>query len=623
MLCLKRGKGKITDEPKEKENRRSGVQRENVDEQVKVIDYKKSKEDEYIIKEAIKCNEFISSLFKGKQLNTIVSSMYHKDVMRDDIIIKQGDEGDHMYVSASGSYDIIINEVLWGTFSDNRIFGELALIHNATRLATIRARTNGKVWILDRSVYQKIRIQNAKAEKEEMLSFLQKVPSVKSASIQKLEEILVLLQNEFFTENTDIVKQGEIGDKFYIIKTGTVNITIEGQGRVATKSRGEYFGEMALIENDVRQATVTANSPGVECLTLSRLDFNRCLSDLDTFLSKKDIVDEEIEINESSEYANLELSHLKRVVTIGKGAFGRVELVQHKRQSNLVFALKYLVKDNVVKKKMEKLAIMEKQIHMSCENDFIVKMYKTYQDRKYLYFLMESCLGGDLWYWRTSQEHGYFTEKTGMFLAACILEALAYLHQRNIVYLDLKPENVLIDANGYAKLTDFGNAMHITKSKKCYLFMGTPEYVSPEVIFQRGYDEGADYWAYGVLIYELLVGRSPFASADPTYEKTYNKIIKGIDAVNFPPKISERAVNIIKELCKTNKSQRLGCLLHGANDIREHKWFTKFNWEKLIARKMKTPLKIKISSSTDTRYFLEKFKEDNINPPEYDIWEDF
>ena len=181
--------------------------------------------------------------------------------------------------------------------------------------------------------------------------------------------------------------------------------------------------------------------------------------------------------------------------------------------------------------------------------------------------LMESCLGGQLW--TILRDKGNFDDPTTRFYTACVVEAIDNLHNRGIIYRDLKPKNLLLDSAGYVKLVDFGFAKKLQGGRKTWTFCGTPEYVAPEVILNKGHDISADYWSLGVLMFELLTGSPPFNESDPM--KTYDCILKGIESIEFPRDITRNANTLIKELCRDNPEERIGYQRGGIQDIQNHK----------------------------------------------------
>lgn len=542
--------------------------------------------------------------------------MYNREIKTKEIIIKEGDQGSHMFVSAKGRFEVSVKgKGVVNTFEDVRIFGELSILYNAQRNATIKALKAGRVWVLDRSDFQKVNIRSEIREQDEMLDFLKNVPKLNKVGQEVLQKVTRLLKVKFFQPGTTIVKEGDQGDMFYIIRVGTVTISKEKEGVVANYKKGEFFGERALLQDEVRQATVTADSPGVECLTLQRQQFIDHFGELQENGLLSVPVDETPKVStvKIQEHQNVELKDLNIITTLGVGGFGRVELAQHSG-SGLIFALKYLKKYDMVEQNQQEHVYNERNIQMECRSKFIVRLYRSYRDKQYIYFLMEPCLGGDLWTLLQRQKLRRFEEKDARFIAACVLEALNYLHDRSIVYRDLKPENLMIDEHGYIKLTDFGFAKNLGPRGRTFTFAGTPEYVAPEIILSRGHDKAVDYWAFGILIYELLTGRTPFRTNDASHMRTYNKILTGIDNIDFPPYVNLKARNIIEKLCRPIPTERLGCQRYGIKDIKNSRWFIGFDWVRLNEGKLPASFKPRLKSKIDTRYF-ENFKKDTDDPP--------
>jgi cGMP-dependent protein kinase len=272
--------------------------------------------------------------------------------------------------------------------------------------------------------------------------------------------------------------------------------------------------------------------------------------------------------------ANIRLSEFEVITTLGVGGFGRVELVRNTRDFK-TYALKIMKKQHIVAMKQQEHVMNERNLLFEAKSKFICKLFKTYKDRKYLYMVMELCLGGELW--SLLRDRRFFEENEVKFYIACVTEALQYLHSKGIVYRDLKPENILIDSKGYCKLVDFGFAKKVGSGKKTWTFCGTPEYVAPEIILNKGHDIAADYWSLGILIFELLTGNPPFVGQDPM--ATYNAILKGIEAVDFPRQIPKTAAVLIKKLCRENAIERYGYQRGGIKDVQKHKWFEGFSGE--------------------------------------------
>ncbi|XP_036347799.1 cGMP-dependent protein kinase, isozyme 2 forms cD5/T2-like, partial [Rhagoletis pomonella] len=224
------------------------------------------------------------------------------------------------------------------------------------------------------------------------------------------------------------------------------------------------------------------------------------------------------------------------------------------------------------------------------------------------------CLGGELW--TILRDRCKFDDATTRFYTACVVEAFQYLHSRNIIYRDLKPENLLLDEKGYVKLVDFGFAKKLQSGRKTWTFCGTPEYVAPEVILNRGHDISADYWSLGVLMFELLTGTPPFTGSDPM--RTYNIILKGIDAIEFPRDITRNASNLIKKLCRDNPAERLGYQRGGISEIQKHRWFDGFYWLGLQNRTLEPPIKPTVKSVVDTTNF-DAYPPDPERPPPDDL----
>ncbi|KAK5640118.1 hypothetical protein RI129_010929 [Pyrocoelia pectoralis] len=617
-------------------NKKQGVSAESSDitgqaGEIHVQKHEKDFRSKQLIKDAIMDNNFLKHL-DSLQVREIVDSMYFRKYEAGAYVIREGEAGAHLYVSAEGDFDVIKDDKVLGRMGSGKAFGELAILYNCTRTASIRVVTDSKVWVLDRKVFQQIMVRTGLQRLQDNINFLRSVPLLENLSNEVLAKIADVLEVEFYPSGAYIVRQGASGDTFFIISSGSVKITQRISGgldeeEIRTLSRGDYFGEQALLREECRTASVIALNPGVECLTLDRESFIQLIGDLSE-IKEKDYGDDQRMLTrpssaasvcaEKQEYEYMKLDDLDVIATLGVGGFGRVELVQYINDKSLTFALKCLKKQHIVDTQQQDHIFSEKMIMMCCRSPFICRMYRTFRDSKYVYMLLEACLGGEVW--TILRDRACFDDHTTRFITACVIEAFDYLHNRGIIYRDLKPENLLLDNHGYVKLVDFGFSKRLGYSSKTWTFCGTPEYVAPETILNKGHDRSVDYWALGILMYELLTGSPPFTASDPM--KTYNLILKGIDMIDFEKhNVGRSAQSLIKKLCRDLPSERLGYQRGGIQDIKKHKWFQGFDWDGLRARTLPAPIMKPVRGPCDTSNFDCFDKDIDIPPDEVSDWD--
>ncbi|KAL7982146.1 hypothetical protein Chor_001203 [Crotalus horridus] len=463
-----------------------------------------------LITDALSRNQFLKRL-DLQQIRDMVECMYGRTYQQGNYIIKQGEPGNHIFVLAEGRLEVYQHNKFLSSIPVWTAFGELAILYNCTRTASVKAVTSVKTWALDREVFQNIMRRTAQARHDQYRNFLRSVSLLKNLPEDKLTKIIDCLE---------VVK---------------VTQTPEGQTQpqlIKTLQKGDSFGEKALISDDVRSANIIADENDVECLVIDRETFNQTVGtfeELQAYLVgyvatlarddekrhaqvssmerlPRDLSLEMIQLTEKVTQfpASCPFQHLEIVATLGVGGFGRVELVKVKNE-NIAFAMKCIKKKHIVDTKQQEHIHSEKKILEEACSPFIVKLYRTFKDNKYVYMLLEACLGGELW--SILRDRGSFDETTTKFCVGCVTEAIEYLHSMSIIYRDLKPENLILDAQGYIKLVDFGFAKKIRAGQKTWTFCGTPEYVAPEVILNKGHDFSVDFWSLGILVYELLTGK--------------------------------------------------------------------------------------------------------------------
>ncbi|RSH86881.1 camp-dependent protein kinase catalytic subunit [Apiotrichum porosum] len=290
--------------------------------------------------------------------------------------------------------------------------------------------------------------------------------------------------------------------------------------------------------------------------------------------------------------------------TLGTGSFGRVHLVRSKHNGRF-YAVKVLNKEKVVKMKQVEHTNSEREMLVRVRHPFLVNLWGTFQDANNLYMVMDFVAGGELFsLLRKSQR---FPNSVAKFYAAEVALALDYLHSLDIIYRDLKPENLLLGADGHVKVTDFGFAKHVPDIT--WTLCGTPDYLAPEVVQSKGYNKSVDWYALGVLIFEMLAGYPPFFTDDGNPMKLYEKIIGG--KVRYPTYFDALAKDLLKNLLVGDLTKRYGNLRAGSSDIFAHGWFAEVDWDKLYRREIPAPYVPKIDGEGDASQF-DRYQEADV-----------
>ncbi|XP_026174393.1 cGMP-dependent protein kinase 2 [Mastacembelus armatus] len=556
---------------------------------------KKTVSETSLIVKAIQKNDFLSRL-DDEQTAMMVDLLVASNLKPGDEVIKEGTEGDSMYIVAAGELLVTQAGRELRTLTSGDVFGELAILYNCKRTATVKAKTEVHLWCMERQTYRTIITNKSKKKREQLMGFLKTSRTLKDLNDVQLSKIIDSMEEVKYQDEDVIVQEGTEGNTFYIILKGEVLVTknVNGnQKQIRRMVKGEHFGEQALIREVLRTATCTADGP-VTCFSIDKEVFEETIpiEHLELFDDSK-VMQEQQAPEKSSPSSTLRFKDLVPVyyqegryqgvpVTLGVGGFGRVELMTTVNHGKY-YAMKKVSKKLIVAKRQEEHMMFEKKILKAIQCDFIVRLHATFKDTRYIYMVMEFCSGGEIW--TKLKEVGRFDEPIAMFCTACVVEAYAYLHKKNIMYRDLKPENLMLDVKGYVKLVDFGFAKELIRGDKTYSFVGTPEYIAPEIIKNQGHDYAVDFWSLGVLIFELLVGSPPFSSSEP--QKIYAKILDGV--LKYPPYLSEAAKSIISKLCRPRPGQRLGNTKNGIKDVRHHRWFSSMNWHKLRMGQLNAP----------------------------------
>ncbi|XP_026729447.1 putative protein kinase C delta type homolog isoform X3 [Trichoplusia ni] len=290
------------------------------------------------------------------------------------------------------------------------------------------------------------------------------------------------------------------------------------------------------------------------------------------------------------------------IKVLGKGSFGKV-LLAELRDTEYYYAVKCLKKDVVLEDDDVECTLIERKVlALGTNHPYLCHLFATFQTDSHLFFVMEYLNGGDLMF--HIQQSGRFPELRARFYAAEIVSGLKFLHKRGIVYRDLKLDNILLDFEGHVRIADFGMCkLQIYLDKTADTFCGTPDYMAPEIIKGLKYNQTVDWWSFGVLLYEMLIGQSPFSGCDE--DELFWSICN--EMPSYPRFLSQEALTILTRLLDKDARTRLGgteCM-HG--EIRDQDFFHPIHWDRLERRELEAPFRPRVRHPMDTQYFDRAF----------------
>ena len=291
---------------------------------------------------------------------------------------------------------------------------------------------------------------------------------------------------------------------------------------------------------------------------------------------------------------------------IGKGAFGKVLLVKKSTNPTKTYAMKIMKKMDIYQNKLVDNIVLEKTILQKNKNPFVVNLKYAFQTSAKVYLVMEYLAGGELF--NLLRKHTRFPEEAARFYFAEVLLAINYLHKdMNIIYRDLKPENILLSDKGHIKITDFGLSKQT--EGKAYTFAGTPEYLAPEILINKGHTKAVDFWSLGILLFEMLAGVPPFTTKDRAFAKIEKLILE--NKPHYPEYFSSEAVALLKGLLEPIPERRLGT--NSIYDIKNHPFFKTINWDSIEKSQLPPPYAIHVVGTSDVKTGFE-IRESLDNP---------
>ncbi|KAL1521216.1 hypothetical protein AB1Y20_022765 [Prymnesium parvum] len=551
-----------------------------------------------------------------EQRASLITAMEDMHFEEGEYIIETGQEADALYLIVSGEVvctrkqgDEQAKELI--RLAQGQFFGESAIATSNdahVRLANVVCVTNVRVAKLMAADFRKLlgSLSDVLATKFKR-DVMQSVELFESLDDSEKDRVAAALQDKSCREGETVITQGDKGSTFYVIKGGKVEVSKNGEV-VTTLEAGAFFGESSLLTDEPCNSTVKAISP-LQLLTLSKKDFEHLLGPLRDILEREK--ERRAKAKAGAENA-VAFAKLKVLGMLGEGSFGHVQLVQHE-VTRATYALKCLSKGQLVHDEQIDHVILEKQLLEKCYSPFVLRLVGAYSNTRQIFLLTDLAQGGELFTYLSKKKA--VTENVAAIFTAQVSLAFEHLHQKRIAHRDLKPENLLFDKKGYLKLVDFGFAKVIVD--RSFTLCGTPEYLAPEIISNRGHNKAVDWWTVGVLTYEMIVGSSPFV-CDSQVEM-YRRIMKGhfrkLDSPSL--KKSTNSQSFVAKLLVTNPSTRLGCLKDGTNGVLQHPFFSEIDWVGLRAQRLPMPFVPKLKSDTDTSCF-EQYESELSNVAQWD-----
>lgn len=476
-------------------------------------------------------------------------------------------------------------------------------------------------------------LENAIGPLEDVLStdettlrfrMLHNCPLLSVLSLTDLKKLAGHMTVKSFAQGDAVIKQGEKGEELFIVKSGSVLVQLAMQSKndtsrlsklnVTRLKSGDFFGESALLSGDaaIRTADVIA-AEKLELYRLARADLEGAIGELEAKIdSIQEMRSTQLQTSLKGYYGSehelqISFDDLEIGQPLGAGGYGLVRLATHSGTKRK-FAVKFLLKEKVMQAGQEINVQNEVRLLRTVQSPWVCNMVATAKDDYYVMLVLEFLQGGELMDLLLPLR--YMRESVVRFYIANTLLGLEALHRRKVAYRDLKPENLMVCRDGYLKLIDLGFAKIVTDNT--YTMCGTPDYVAPEVLSSEGHNHAVDYWSLGILMYELIVGYSPFGAR--TDIERYAKISSGV--YTTPSRVSEGASDLIARLLEVNPSRRLGNLRGGVDDIKNHAFFDGFDWKACEERRLKAPYRPRLAKNGDTSCFkLTEADIAHLKPP--------
>jgi CRP-like cAMP-binding protein len=554
------------------------------------------------------------------------------DIMKP-VYFRKGDvlpanNGETLYVVKEGNLKLTSDQQKQFVLGPGNHIGRKALMGtqgNEPTVQALEAVTDGSAYMIEKAVADRVLGQNFVSRETSRLDDAKKIANfhcIKSANLKPatLDLLAGMIEDRIHAPGTLVMKQGEqVEPCLYLVRQGQLTLsTDDGKFSHIVKAGGSFGVEQLLMPKNKQTGTevkptkdtrlpaqwnVRVSSTNEPCIigVLSLIDCQEILDNNEKALPEPEMAKPVVPKKQSSKHvedqkqkikdlvkSNVQLDDLERLTVIGEGAFGEVWKVKTEVNGTQEhFALKKVTKEKEVLDALKREVIFLTKFGV---HPFVVSLIKIFEDESYRYMLMNLAEGGELWdVVHREEADGTWTsglgEEHAKFYAFLLADTLSFIHSKKYVYRDMKAENVLIDSDGYPILCDFGFTKYVPD--KTYTACGTPNYVAPEIITSEGHNEAVDWWALGVLIYEMVCGDHPFFMDGMDQVDVFEAIIH---EQHMPvPGGSKALCQLVDGLMEKEPSYRLGMLQGRAEDIMSHKCFNGMDIVEYRTRKIKAP----------------------------------
>eukprot|EP00195_Chlamydomonas_chlamydogama_P010756 CAMPEP_0202906016 /NCGR_PEP_ID=MMETSP1392-20130828/37031_1 /ASSEMBLY_ACC=CAM_ASM_000868 /TAXON_ID=225041 /ORGANISM="Chlamydomonas chlamydogama, Strain SAG 11-48b" /LENGTH=1079 /DNA_ID=CAMNT_0049594355 /DNA_START=194 /DNA_END=3430 /DNA_ORIENTATION=- len=594
------------------------------------------------LEEAVWNNFLFSNLPEAQRLE-VFEAFEKRIVKAGEVIIRQGDPGDHFYIVEAGQFDVYLQHLgsvrpeLVHTYlsqpGQKASFGELALLYSKPRAATVIARTDGMLWSLHRAAFKGVLQRQyglaaggklGENDTRAVVRTLRSVEVLQCLSMSHLHQLAEAMSEVVFNDGEYVIRQGEEGRDFFLIISGEVVCTVrknpadqsEAPKEVLRLTAGQYFGERALLTNAKRAANVLAAGQ-VSLLAISRQRFEQLLGPLQDIIDAEVVWKDQLALQREV-LARKNLTSAKVIQgnfslddLVARGLLFSTDcsammLMEHK-QSEEIFTVRVTSVADVVSMSKQGLVLRAREITRSMEPSFFVPgVLKSFKDSR---VLAEVLMTVGLCTLDMLLHPNPFDEMSAVFVAASVILGLEHLHWSQVIYRGLSVHSVIVTEGGQVQLVDFRFARK--NEGRAHTLCGNPEYLAPEVVEGRGHTEAVDLWSLGVLIYCLLSGETPFAAPGDDELRIYRKIT--LRSLQVPPYFSPAAADLIDKLLQKEPAARLGAGPLGMQGLKSHPWFQAINWDALLEHRYPPPPGIR-----ERIYNFEGVAYANFDPKPYE-----